>query len=89
MGSSFSSMFIFPAHDVCFCSSDLAVSVVPILGHAEPCQSSEKAFQPLLKVVVVLLCKGMAQISILHPCEMHMTAQCEILAVNVAKTDSM
>ncbi|KAM6207420.1 zinc finger C2HC domain-containing protein 1B [Sarcoramphus papa] len=60
------------------------------LGHAEPCQSSKAAFQTLLKVVVVLLCKGMAHmISILHHCETHTTAEYEILAGNVAKADSL
>jgi len=60
------------------------------LGCAEPCQSSKEAFQPLLRVAVVLLCKGMAQmISIFHPCEMHTTAEYEILAGHGVRMDSL
>ncbi|KAK2525792.1 Zc2hc1b [Columba livia] len=71
-------------------SLDNAIRVAPILGHTELCQSSKKAFQLLLDVVVVLSYKGMAQmISISHPCEMHTTAENEILAENVAKMDSL
>lgn len=83
--------FTFPDQEVWFfCSSDHAVGAVPISGHAEPCQSSTAALQPLPKVVVVLLCKGMAQtIAILHPCEMRTTAEYEIVAGNMAKTGSL
>lgn len=84
-------MFHFPDHDVwCFCSSDHTVSGIPISGHAKPCQSSKKPFQPLFKVVVVLLLNRMAQRdSILHPGEMNTTAEHEFLAGNVDKNDSL
>ncbi|RMC12880.1 hypothetical protein DUI87_10405 [Hirundo rustica rustica] len=69
---------------------DHAVSEVPISGHAKPCQSSKEPFQPLFKVVVVLLLKRMAQVvSNLHLSEMYTTAEHEFLAGNEAKNDSL
>lgn len=62
----------------------------PFLDTLSHVRAARKPFQPLLKVVVLLLFKIMAQIlSILHPSEMYTTAEHEFLAGNMAKNDSL